>query len=96
MEAFSSALEAGVPASSKLAAITGNQDVVILGSDGDNNVRLAHSLKNLGGNVLRPTDKVVALFGLGSKATAFEFYSDALVEDVKVATATPDILMNCN
>ena len=48
MEAFSSGLEAGVPAASKLAAITGNQDVVILGSDGDNNVRLAHSSRNLG------------------------------------------------
>ena len=92
MEAFLSALEASVLTKAKLAAITGNQDVIILASDVDNNVRLAHSLKNLGGNVLWPTDKVVALFGLGPKASVFELYANALAANVKVASATADQL----
>ena len=96
MESFSSLLEAGVPSASKLSAITGNQDVIILGSDEDNLVRLAHSWKYLGGNVLCPNDKVVARFGLGSEATVFELYSDGLVADVKVASVAADILRNCS
>ena len=95
MQAFSSSMEAGNPNGAKLAAFTGNPDVVLLGADGDEGIRMVHSLKNLGGNVLRPTDNVVGLLGFGPKAIPVELDVNSATLDVKLTLPSAEQLRNC-
>ena len=68
MEAFSSSMESGNTLIQKMNAITTHQDVSFLGADNKKKAILFHSPSNLGGSLIRPSNKVVCLIGLGPKA----------------------------
>ena len=45
---------------------TNNADSVAVGSDAEKNIVILHSLTNLGGTLLRPTNHIVGDVGMGS------------------------------
>ena len=96
MEAFSIALQSGKTTDAKIAAIAGDQNIFILGSDGEKGVRIVHSPKNLGGNLNRPSNKVACLIGLGPRATPVTLSLETALADCKIVTPSFEILSNCN
>ena len=64
MAAFTNALSGDAKEDLKMA--TYDADSVALGADAEEKIVLIHSMRNLGGSLRRPKNKIAALVGMGS------------------------------
>ena len=64
MEAFTNALGGDKTIEERRKVASYDADSVVLGADAEKKVVVLHSLKNLGGSLLRPANKIVALVGM--------------------------------
>ena len=67
MASFTNALSGDTKEDTKTA--TCDADVMALGADAEEKVVLIHSMRNLGGLLRRPENKIAALVGMGSNPT---------------------------
>ena len=96
MGAFSSSMESGNPSIQKMNAITSHLDISFLGADNEKRATLFHSPSNLGGSLIRPSNKVVCLIGLGPKATPVILDEKVATDDCNIATPNFEKLSNCS
>ena len=68
MAAFTAAMDANKSEAEKLKNLTDNHNNVFLLVDNNRLIRIFHSPKNFGGTLLRPSNKVACLTGLGRSA----------------------------
>ena len=84
MAAFSTALNAGKSAIEKIKNLTDNQNNVFLLVDGTGLIKVYHSPKNFGGTLLRPSNKVACLTGLGRSAICVQLNVASAFADCKM------------
>ena len=60
--------------------------IIVTASPVPKKVKIFHSFKNLGGTRIKPTNKIVALDGLGCSATPTLFITDSLKKEIKFKT----------
>jgi hypothetical protein len=68
MEPFTESLNSGKREFQKVKNLTDSQNNVFLAADGKKMIKIFHSLENFGGTLLRPSNKVACLTGLGCSA----------------------------
>ena len=87
MESFSKALSVDKDIEDRIRMTTNNADsVVVVGLDAENNAFIIHSLYNLEGNILRPTDNIVGVVGMGSNPIGISIAVDSFCKKVKIFT----------
>ena len=95
MAAFSTALNAGKSAIEKIKNLTDNQNNVFLLVDGTGLIKVYHSPKNFGGTLLRPSNKVACLTGLGRSAICVQLNVASAFADCKMNTPSSEELAAC-
>ena len=87
MDSFSKALSGDKDIEDRIRMTTNNADsVVVVGLDAENNAFIIHSLYNLEGNILRPTDNIVGVVGMGSNPIGISIAVDSFCKKVKIFT----------
>ena len=87
MDSFSKALSGDKDIEDRIRMTTNNADsVVVVGLDAENNAFIIHSLYNLEGNILRPTDNIVGVVGMGSNPIGISIAVNSFCKKVKIFT----------
>lgn len=95
MAAFTGALDSGKSEGDKIKNLTDNQNNVFLSVDGNGMIKVFHSPKNFGGTLLRPSNKVACLTGLGRLAICVQLDVTSAISDCKMNTPTSEELAAC-
>ena len=77
----------------KLALLTKDPDTVIFAADTDGTMIPLHSFHNLGGTLLRPTDKIVCLIGSGHSGVAVIVDENSATADCNFVAPPADIII---
>ena len=80
----------------RLQAILSVPDALILGVGDGNKIILIHNAKNLGGTLLRPDDKVVALVGVSHEAKGVELDLSSALASYEVKAAKFAQMTSCS
>ena len=64
----------------RIKTLTQDPDDVVACADSEGKVNLIHSMKNLGGRLRRPEDKILALVGMDSEAVVVEVVKSSLAK----------------
>ena len=83
MDSFTEALYGDKSQKEKSNITTNNADSVVVGADAENNAVIIHSLKNLGGNLLRPNDNIVGIVGMGNNPMGVSISTNSFCKEVK-------------
>ena len=75
--------------------ITDDQNYVLFGADSRGRIRIIHSVKNLGGTMLRSQDKLAALLGTLSNAICVEL-DPSIAQSIEFGTPTYADIKGCN
>lgn len=95
MVAFTNALNAGRSDTEKIKTLTDNKNYVFLAADRKKSIKIFHSPINFGGTMLRPTNKVVCLTGMGRSAVCVHLDIPSTISDCKIVTPTVEELAAC-
>ena len=94
MAAFTNVLSGDAKEDIKMA--TYNADSVALGADAEEKIVLIHSMRNLGGSLRRPKNKIAALFGMGSSPTGVLIVDDSFCVPEKEKAPGIKKFQKCN
>ena len=79
----------------RIKALTEEMDSLDILSNSMRSLTIVHSVKNLGGTRSRPTNKIVALQGLGRETAQMIIDHASAVAANKVTTPNPDKIIEC-
>lgn len=97
MHLYSEASSGKVEPSSRLTRLVESPDNAFLVADSGRTITLLHSPKLLGGTLLRPTQKLMALVGLGADAMAVVLpVDDGITRTHMFKTANVEKMCQCN
>ena len=86
MDLFSNALSGDKDIKDRVRMATNKANSIVVGSDAENDAVIIHSLSNLGGNILHPTDNIVGIVGMGCNPIGVSTVIDSFCKRVKQNT----------
>ena len=79
----------------RIVKVTSAEESLILIANDQKKITFLHSIKNLGGKLFRPDDKVVALSGLTHEAKAVILNSDTAFDALEIKAAKYQDILTC-
>ena len=80
----------------KKILVSDEENVILVASQRSGNVIFIHSLKDFGGTLRRPENKVIGLQGFSNYASPIEIDLDSLVEPIKFNAPSDQAIRNCS
>ena len=80
----------------RIKTLTSDPDNIVACADSEGKGNLIHSMKNLGGLLCRPEDKILALVGMESEAVVVEIVKSSLAKDCNFKAPKLDDYKKCD
>jgi hypothetical protein len=93
---FSSAWSQQTTPNEKVAFISNDNDIVLLAANANKTVAILHSFKNIGGTLLRPSNKFVCFMGTSVNATAVAIDLASITGNKNFRSPSIESLFECN